>query len=489
MQSVRIRELGRIKEIKKSIVKIEGLPNCMLGQLVNFSDKTKGFVMGYNEDETLVLLLGATQEIKSEQEVYSEEEAFRIPTGKNFIGRVVDSLCQPLDGKAQVKDIVPADIFRDAPTILDRVPIEEMLITGIRIIDSSLPIGKGQRQLIIGDRMTGKTTIAVDAIINQKNKGVVCVYCCIGRDYASLEKVVTSLKKAGALDYTMIVAASASASIGEQYLAPYTAATLGEYFMYSGKHVLVVFDDLTKHAWAYRELSLLLERPPGREAYPGDIFYQHAQLMERGAKLSPQMGGGSMTFFPIVDTLQGDIAGFMPTNIISMTDGQIYLNSTLFAEGFKPAIDIGLSVSRIGNKVQSPLMRELTKDLGLSYIQYREFLKATRLRTGVYGELSERLKRGEKIERIFIQDKNCPSPVAEQLILFYALKAGLLDNVSNEETENFKRGIYAFAKKICPELITKMEAGTEFSEGDRKKLGGCIETFLREAKESGAWRR
>ena len=369
MQSVSIKEIGRVKEIKKSIVKIDGLPNCMLGQLINFGDKTKGFVMGFSADEVMALLLGVSTEIRSGEEVTSEESAFKIPVGNNFIGRIVSPLCQPLDGKGHIQEDDLAYIFRDAAAILDRVPITEMLVTGIRIIDSSIPIGRGQRQLIIGDRMTGKTTIAVDTIINQKNKDMICIYCCIGRDYASFEKVMTSFKKEGVFDYTVVVAALASSSIGEQYLSPYAAATLGEYFMYSGRAVLVVFDDLTKHAWAYRELSLLLERAPGREAYPGDIFYLHAQLMERGAKLSPQLGGGSMTLLPIVDTLQGDIAGFIPTNAISMTDGQIFLNSDLFAEGFKPAIDVGLSVSRIGNKVQPEVMRELTKDVELTYIQ------------------------------------------------------------------------------------------------------------------------
>ncbi|MDD5437515.1 MAG: F0F1 ATP synthase subunit alpha, partial [Candidatus Omnitrophica bacterium] len=392
MSTVSVKEVGRIKEIRKSIVKIEGLPNCMLGQLVNFGDKTKGFVMGFTENEVLALLLGVPTEIKAGEEVSSEEEAFKIPVGKNFIGRVVSPLCQALDGKGHIKEDGYECIFRDAAAILERVPIEDMLSTGIRIIDSSLPIGKGQRQLIIGDRMTGKTAITIDTIINQKDKDVVCIYCCIGRDYASFEKVLTTLKETGALEYTVVVAALASSSIGEQYLAPYAAATLGEYFMYSGKDVLIVLDDLTKHAWAYRELSLLLGRAPGREAYPGDIFYLHAQLMERGAKLSPAKGGGSMTLLPIVSTLQGDIAGFIPTNTISMTDGQVFLNSVLFAEGFKPAIDIGLSVSRIGNKVQSPLMRELTKDMGLSYIQYKELLKATRLRAAISEDLERRLK-------------------------------------------------------------------------------------------------
>lgn len=480
MESVSIKEVGRIKEIKKSIVTIEDLPNCMLGQLVNFGDNTKGFVMGFTEKEVLTLLLGTPGDIKSGDEVYSEGEPFKIPVGKNFIGRIVNPLCQPLDGKTHIKEDERSYIFRDASAILDRVPIEDMMVTGIRIIDSCLPIGKGQRQLIIGDRMTGKSSMAGDIIINQKTQGVVCIYCCIGRDYASFEKMISVFKREGVFDYGIVVAALASSSIGEQYLAPYAAVTLGEYFMYSGRDVLIVFDDLTKHAWAYRELSLLLERAPGREAYPGDIFYLHAQLMERGAKLSPAKGGGSMTLLPIVDTLQGDIAGFIPTNIISMTDGQIFLNSALFAEGFKPSIDVGLSVSRIGNKVQPPAMRELTKDVDLTYIQYRELLKATRLRAGVTDELSSRLKHGEKLERILIQNKNSPSSVAEQLILFYTFNEGVLDLLSNEECEYFKKNVFNFVKKNYPKVAEKLQAAQEFTTADRKDINECIVAFFRQ---------
>lgn len=479
MDSVSIKEIGRIKEIKKSIVKIEGLPNCMLGQLVKFGDKAKGFIMGFNENEVLSLLLESSAELRSGDEASSEEDAFKIPVGNNFIGRVVNPLCQPLDGKGYIKEDSYSHIFKEASAILDRVPINDMLATGIRIIDSSIPIGKGQRQLIIGDRMTGKTTIAVDTIINQKEQDVICVYCCVGRDYASFEKVMTTLKEAGALKYSLIVAALASAPIGEQYLAPYAAATLGEHFMRAGRNVLVVFDDLTKHAWAYRELSLLLERAPGREAYPGDIFYLHAQLMEKGAKLSQSLGGGSMTLLPIVDTLQGDITGFIPTNIISMTDGQIFLNSSLFAEGFKPAIDVGLSVSRIGNKVQPPVMREFTKDVGLKYIQYRELLKATRLRAGLTDELKARIRHGEKIERVFMQEKSRPSPVAEQLILFYALKEGLLEVLSNDECDEFKKSILSFAMENYADIVAKLDIAIEFTGEDGKKLSNCIDDFFK----------
>ncbi len=476
-ESVSIGEIGRIKEIRKSIVKIEGFQNCMLGQLVTFNDGTKGFVMGFSENEVLVLLLGMSKTIRAGDEVYSKEESFQIPVGNNFLGRIVNPLCETLDGKGYIKEDALAHVFRDSPSVLDREPVNEMLVTGIRIIDSTIPIGKGQRQLIIGDRMTGKTTIAVDAILNQKGKDVVCIYCCVGRDYASFEKVVGTFKEKDALDYMIVVAALASSSIGEQYLAPYAAAALGEYFMYSGKDVLIVFDDLTKHAWAYRELSLLLERPPGREAYPGDIFYLHAQLMERGARLSAANGGGSITLLSIADTQQGDISGFIPTNLISMTDGQIYLNSSLFGEGFKPAIDVGLSVSRIGNRVQQKNLRELTKDLELKYIQYRELLKATRLRSGISEDMMSRLRHGERIEWVFTQDKNSPSAVAEQLILYFAIREGALDTLSREKCEYFKGNILDYVKHNCPRVIENLDKGEEMTSEDKEALKKCLTSF------------
>jgi len=480
-QLVSIKDIGEIKEIKKSIVKVEGLSHCMIGQLVNLGGGVKGFVMGFDEKEVLTLLLGNAAKLRAGDKVYSEAKPFKMPVGDDFLGRIVTPLCEVLDGKGPVKENAFYDMFNEAPSVPDRVPIGDMLVTGIRIIDSTFPIGRGQRQLIIGDRMTGKTTIAVDTILNQKNKNVICIYCCIGRDYPSFEKIISIFQQNGALNYMIVVAGLASLPIGEKYLAPYTAATLGEYFMRSGRDVFVVFDDLTKHAWAYRELSLLLERPPGREAYPGDIFYQHGQLMERAAKLSEKLGAGSMTFFPIADTLHGDIAGFIPTNLISMTDGQIYLNSTLFGEGFKPAIDLGLSVSRIGSKVQPGIMRELTRGMGLDYIRYRELLKTTKLRAALSEDIANRLRHGEKIERIFIQEQNRPSTVAEQLIMFYALKKGMLDILSDAKCEYFKKNILKFAQSKIPDVVKDLEKGEELMKYARAKLDECLQNFLRGA--------
>ncbi len=481
MQSgmVFVREFGVIRQIKSSIVKITGLDNCMTGQLVAFSEGTKGFVMGFDEDEVLVLLLGKGRNLRAGDRVFSLSEPFRVPVGYGFLGRIVNHLCEPLDGKGKVRADDFYDVFSQAHPVLDRVPISEMLVTGIRSIDSSIPIGKGQRELIIGDRMTGKTTLAVDTVINQKDTGVICIYCCIGGDFASFESLVATFKRHGVLDSMVILPALGAAPIGEQYLVPFTAATLGEFFMHAGKDVLVVFDDLTKHAWAYRELSLLLERPPGREAYPGDIFHLHAQLMERAGKLSDELGGGSMTFFPIANTIQGDIAGFIPTNLISMTDGQIYLSSALFSEGFKPAIDLGLSVSRIGNKVQPKALRELAKDLELEYLQYRSMLKATRLESSFSEDFASRLRHGEKIEQIFIQNKNSPSPLEEQLILYYAFKRGVLDVLSLERCSEFKQQIFSYIQDNAPEVLNLIRGAEQFPLDAQRKINDCLIRFFR----------
>ncbi|MFA6636160.1 MAG: F0F1 ATP synthase subunit alpha [Candidatus Omnitrophota bacterium] len=478
--SISVRETGVIKAVKKTILKVEGLSSCMLGELVVLPDENKGMVMGFNEKEVLVLLLGFPQEIKAGASVYLQGETFKIPVSEEYPGRIISPLGEPLDGKGPAAPDGAYPVFRDAPGVLERVPVSEMMRTGIRSIDTCLPIGKGQRQLIIGDRMTGKTTLALDTILNQKGRGVVCIYCLIGKDHVSLEKVIGTLKKHEALDYTVIVPALASSTVGEQYLAPYAAAAIGEYFMYSGRDTLVVFDDLTKHAWAYRELSLLLERPPGREAYPGDVFYLHAQVMERAARLSAAAGGGSMTFLPIADTLEGDIAGFIPTNLISMTDGQIYLNSALFGEGFKPAVDLGLSVSRIGSRVQPAFLKELSKDLGLRYLQYRELLKTTKLRAVLSEEMQNRLRHGVKIESLIKQDRNMPSSMAEEAIFFYALKTGVLEVLSDENMESFKSGITEFIRGKYPEMIDRLNEGGMPEEREKKLVNEAMIEFFRE---------
>jgi len=480
MSMVLVRETGRIKEIEKSVAKVAGLSSCMNGQLLDITVNTRAIVMGFAQEEVLVLLLGKVDDVKVGSTVYSRMEEFRIPVGEGFLGRVVNALAEPSDGKGFILsggEYYP--LFRDAPGVLERAPLAEAFETGILIIDATIPIGRGQRELIIGDRMIGKSSICVDAIINQKSKDVICIYCCIGRSQASLEKIIETLKDNDAMKYTIVVSATSSCPVGEQYLAPYTACTLGEYFMHNGKDVFVVFDDLTKHAWAYRQISLLLERSPGRDAYPGDIFYLHSQLMERAGKLNPELKNGSMTFFPIVDTLQGDITGYIPSNLVSMTDGQIYLNAGLFSSGFKPAIDLGLSVSRIGNKVQCAAMKELSSMLRQEYIQYLDLLKVTRFKAGVSEEVSQRLKHGEVITHLFIQEKAKPCSLEEELILLYALRRDVLEVFSKPQIEYFKNNVLQFAKDNYPAMMEDLLSEKKLTPGITKELDGCLIAFFK----------
>ncbi|MFH1245732.1 MAG: F0F1 ATP synthase subunit alpha [Candidatus Omnitrophota bacterium] len=501
METFQIREVGEIKEIKKSVAKVTGLSSCMNGQVLDITAKAnpvsssgtygaKGMIMGFSEDAALILLLGKTEEVKVGDRAYSSMESFKIPAGEGFRGRIVNALAEPLDGKGPIVSCVETQdaqriaqdaypIFRDAPGVLERVPITEVFETGSLIIDAAIPIGKGQRELIIGDRMLGKSTICIDAVLNQKGKDVICVYCCIGRSYAFLTKIVETFKVNGVLGFTIVVSAAASSPVGEQYLAPYTACALGEYFMDNGKDVFVVFDDLSKHAWAYRQISLLLERSPGRDAYPGDVFYLHSQLMERAGKLSPERGGGSMTFFPIVDTLQGDITGFIPSNLVSMTDGQIYLNAALFSAGFKPAIDFGLSVSRIGNKVQCPAMKELSAMLRLEYIQYNDLVRVTRFKASISEEVTRALKHGEVATQLFRQDKNRPYSLEEELILLYALRLNILEVLSKEAIERFKKNILNFARENFSPVLKELQDKKALTPEIKRGLNKCLIAFFK----------
>jgi F-type H+-transporting ATPase subunit alpha len=362
---------------------------------------------------------------------------------------------------------------------MERVPVKETLETGTLILDAIIPIAKGQRQLLIGDRLTGKTTVALDAILNQQGKDVICIYCSIGKPYSSLLKILDILKERDALKYTIVVSGVASLSTGEQYLAPYTACMLGEYFMYKGKDVFAIFDDLTKHAWIYRQISLLLERAPGREAYPGDIFYIHSQLVERAGYLKPELGGGSMTFFPIVEILQGDVTGYISTNLISMTDGQLYFSTALFNKGFKPAIDFGLSVSRIGSKAQWPAMKELSKSLRLDYLQYKELLQMTQLRTtGLSKDAEARLRRGEAINQLITQNKNKPVAIEAQILYLYALNKGVLDKLAAAQIKQFKEQILGFVEKSWPDFTKELRDSQALSDETKQKIEACLKEYL-----------
>ncbi|MFH1782519.1 MAG: F0F1 ATP synthase subunit alpha, partial [Candidatus Omnitrophota bacterium] len=433
-----VREVGYVESVKKFVVIATGLPFCMNGQIVEFSNGVPGLVLGFTETKVQILVLGDAYGIRAGDEVYNKGRSLNLPVSDDFIGRIVNGLCQPQDGLGPIRSEETLPVFKVAPGVMERLPIKNALETGTLLIDAIIPMAMGQRQLLIGDRLTGKTTVGIDAILNQKGKNVTCIYCCIGKPYSSLMNVLDILNEHGALDYSIIVSGVASLSTAEQYLAPYTACMLGEYFMGKGKDVLVVFDDMTKHAWVYRQISLLLERAPGREAYPGDIFYVHSQLVERAGYMNKEYGGGSMSFFLVIEILQGDVTGYIPTNLISMTDGQLYFSTELFKKGVKPAIDFGLSVSRIGSKAQWIGLKKFSKNLRIEYIQYKELLQMTQLRTtGLSKEAESKLRRGEAINQLIIQNKNIPISMEEQIIYLVALDRGKLDNLSVEQIKQF----------------------------------------------------
>lgn len=469
---VEVREAGTITEIKRGVVKLAGLPNCILGQLIELHQGVYAFVVGFTETEVLALTLGQESELSVGQRVDVRQQPIRLPVGESLIGRIVSPLGEPLDGDPAPLSAERGAMFQEAPGIMDRVPVERQIPTGIRVLDTMIPLGKGQRELIIGDRMTGKTSLALDAILSQQDQQVICVYCSIGQSQHKLRHVMRLLEERHAQDYTVVVAAPASREASEQFLAPYAACAIGEHFMRQGRDVLVVFDDLSKHAWAYRQLSLLLDRPPGREAYPGDMFYIHAQLMERAGQLNPDHGGGSMTFLPICETQQGDVTGYISSNLISMTDGQIYLSSELFYEGIKPAIDVGLSVSRIGNKVQAPLLRSVSSSLRFDLLQYYELLRLTRFASERSEQLIQRRQRGALLRRLMTQPVHQPMALIDQALLFFTMHTGWLERINEEGVQYCLSGLsrqlpvfvaemFQEHQPVSPALHAKLEAALE----------------------------
>ncbi len=479
-----VREVGHVSSVKQFIVLAVGLGSCINGQTVEFQRGMKGFVMGFIGDKAQILVLGSPKGIRTGDEVYNRGESFLLPVGAGFLGRVVNPLCEPQDGLGPIAAEDKRFVFQEAPAVLDREQLGQTLETGTLALDAGIPIARGQRQLIIGDRGTGKTTVAVDAILSQKGKGVLCIYTCIGKPYSSLVKLLSMFHEKGAMEYTVVVSAAASTSPGEQYIAPYVASMLGEHFMHQGKDVLVVFDDLTKHAWTYRQISLLLERPPGREAYPGDIFYVHSQLLERAARMTKELKGGSMTFLPIIEILQGDVTGYVPTNLISITDGQVYFSTSLYNKGVKPPIDFGLSVSRIGNKGQWPAMKDVSKMLRLEYLQYQELLQMTQLRSGGISKDSEqRLKRGEALSQLLNQYKNRPISVPTQIFCLMALSAGHLDGLPADEIKKYRDEIRDFVHQEDPVALGELESTKRLSDANREKFGIYLKRYFDRKKE------
>lgn len=443
-----VKEIGHVRELRRVIARVVGLPSALYGQYAVFESGIPGMVVGYDEEEVLMLVLGDPSKVRTGETVVARSEPIHVQVSQALLGRVVTALGRPLDGGAPIDATETQPIFREAPGVMERIPLTEQIQTGTKIIDAIIPVGKGQRELIIGNRMTGKTTLGIDAILNQKGRDVICIYCMIGRMRSALARIIDTFDRRDAFRYTLIVAETADSSAAEQYLAPYTAAAIGEYFMQHGKDVLVVFDDLTKHAWNYRQISLLIGRAPGREAYPGDMFFVHSMLLERAGRLRPESGGGTMTFLPIVETQQGDLTSHIPSNLISITDGQIYLSTSLFNEGFKPAIDIGLSVSRIGNKVQPPALKEVSRTLRFEFTQHSELVKLTRLRSNVSEELQVRLRRGQALKEILGQYKNAPLSFEEEVLIFYAFQTKVLEKLPPE-------GIKVFMEKLLPYFLKR----------------------------------
>ena len=437
-------ETGTVTMVGDGIARAAGLDNCMAGELVQFDGGTYGMAQNLEENSVSIVLLGDDSGIKEGSVVKRTGKVVSVPVGEGMIGRVVNALGQPIDGKGPIEAAEYRAIESPAPGILDRQPVKQPLQTGIKAIDSMIPIGRGQRELIIGDRQTGKTVIATDTILNQKGKDVLCIYVAIGQKRSTVASLVENLEKNGAMAYTTVVCATASELSPLQYIAPYAGCAMGEYFMHQGKHVLIIYDDLSKHAIAYRALSLLIRRPPGREAYPGDVFYLHSRLLERAAKLSDAKGGGSLTALPIIETQAGDVAAYIPTNVISITDGQIFLETELFHGGIRPAVNPGISVSRVGGNAQIKAMKKVAGTLKLIYSQYRELQGFAQFGSDLDADTKARLAQGERIVEVLKQDRNSPVPVEKQVAILYATIHGYLKDVAVADIAEYEQTLYTY---------------------------------------------
>ena len=436
---IEVSETGVVILVGDGIAKASGLDKCMAGELVEFPDGSYGMAQNLEEETVSIVILGSDQGIKEGDIVKRTGKVVSVPVGKNLIGRVVNALGEPIDGKGAIEAEAFRPIESPAPGIIERKHVSVPLQTGIKAIDSMIPIGRGQRELIIGDRQTGKTTIATDTILNQKGKDVICIYVAIGQKRSTVAQVVENLTQGGAMDYTIVVSATASELAPMQYIAPYSGCTMGEYFMHQGKDVLVIYDDLSKHAVAYRAISLLIRRPPGREAYPGDVFYLHSRLLERAAQLSPELGGGSLTALPIIETQAGDVSAYIPTNVISITDGQIFLETELFNSGIMPAVNPGISVSRVGGDAQIKAMKKVAGSLKLLYSQYRELQSFAQFGSDLDADTKQRLALGERIVAVLKQKNNSPKEVAQQVCIIYAVTRGYLTEIALEQIPEFEK--------------------------------------------------
>ena len=442
--AIKQNETGTVLMVGDGIARASGLINCMAGELLEFEDGSFGMAQNLEENSVSIVLFGDDSGIGEGQTVKRTGKVVSVPVGEAMIGRVVNALGQPIDGAGPVATSEYRAIESPAPGICERQGVNQPLQTGIKAIDSMVPIGRGQRELIIGDRQTGKTTLAADTIINQKGKGVICIYVAIGQKRSTVSSMVETLSRNGAMDYTIVVAATASEASPLQYIAPYSGCAMGEYFMHKGKDVLVIYDDLSKHAVAYRALSLLIRRPPGREAYPGDVFYLHSRLLERAARLDEAHGGGSLTALPIIETQAGDVSAYIPTNVISITDGQIFLETELFHSGVMPAVNPGISVSRVGGNAQIKAMKKVAGTLKLIYSQYRELQSFAQFGSDLDADTKARLEQGARIVEVLKQNQNAPVPVEKQVAILYAVTKGILSKVATEDVRSYETGLYTW---------------------------------------------
>ncbi|MFH1190410.1 MAG: F0F1 ATP synthase subunit alpha [Candidatus Omnitrophota bacterium] len=474
---LRVESVGTVLQVGDGIALVYGLDDVMVNELVVFKDGTEGIVFNLEEDNVGIVILGSEKEIREGETVKRTGKIAQVPVGAALLGRVVNALGKPIDGKGPIATNSYRPIEARSPGVIDRQPVTQPLYTGIKAIDSMIPIGRGQRELIIADRQTGKTAIAIDTIINQKGKGVYCIYVAIGQKMSSIVSVSETLKTYGAMDHTIIVSASSRASASLQYMAPYSGCAIAEEFMYSGKDVLIIYDDLSKHAQAYRQLSLLLRRPPGREAYPGDIFYLHSRLLERAAKLSDKLGGGSITAMPVIETQAGDITSYIPTNVISITDGQIYLETDLFYAGTRPAINVGLSVSRVGGNAQEKAMKQVAGSLRLDLAQYRELITFSQFGSELDKTTQAQLHRGARMVEVLKQAQYEPLGMAKQVMILYAATSGSLDDLKTEEVRKFEAGFYKYMGSVHPDIERNIEERKTLDDTIKAKLDDAIAKF------------
>ncbi len=474
---IQLNDTGTVVTVGDGIVRIHGLDNCMLNELLEFENGVQCMALNLEQDFVGAVMLGSDAEIKEGDTVKRTGRIISVPVGEALLGRVVNSLGQPIDGKGPIITTETRPIEKIAPGIITRKSVDTPLQTGIKAIDSMIPIGRGQRELIIGDRQTGKTAIAIDTIINQKNAGVLCIYVAIGQKSSTVATVVEQLKKAGAMDYTIVVSSTASELAPLQYIAPYAGCAMGEYFMEQGKDALIVYDDLSKHAVAYRTLSLLLKRPPGREAYPGDVFYLHSRLLERAANLNEDYGGGSLTALPIIETQAGDVSAYIPTNVISITDGQIFLETELFNSGIRPAVNPGISVSRVGGSAQIKAMKKVSGTLKLEYSQYRELQAFSQFGSDLDADTKNRLAKGERIVAVLKQPQSSPLSVEDQVIIIYAVINNFLKNIPVEKISDFETELFRYIAERHSEITDSIRKNKVLTPENEEALKNVLTEF------------